>query len=162
MFDDTYKYNSVDVAKYIVAYANANRTFINLTKVQKLLYICYGAYLVLGETRLVNEHPQAWPFGPVFPTTRRKLLNIELDDISFDNIGSVGQDGELEKIVKFVFDEFGRYSASSLTEWSHRPGSPWEKATQRRGFKWGDQMDDTEIRDYFDTIIVRDGRKQLG
>ena len=37
MISDTYKYDSVTVANYIIAFANQNKFFINMTKLQKLL-----------------------------------------------------------------------------------------------------------------------------
>ena len=71
--EDTYKYKSTIVATYIAALANEKRVSVNMTKIQKLLYIAYGIYLAVKDSRLTNEHPQAWPYGPVFPTTRNKL-----------------------------------------------------------------------------------------
>ena len=37
MVDDKFLYNSVAMARYIIAYANENRYMINMTKLQKLL-----------------------------------------------------------------------------------------------------------------------------
>ena len=74
MVDDKFLYNSVTMASYIIAYANEHRYMMNMTKLQKLLYITYGVYMAVKGERLINEHPQAWPYGPVFPTTRNKLL----------------------------------------------------------------------------------------
>ena len=47
MAEDTYKYMSTDLARYIVAYANDQRYNINMTKIQKLLYVTYGIYLAV-------------------------------------------------------------------------------------------------------------------
>ena len=44
---EEYKYNSVEVAKFIVATANNKHLSINMTKVQKLLYIAYGIFLAV-------------------------------------------------------------------------------------------------------------------
>lgn len=38
---EKYRYNSVDVARFIVAIANEKHISINITKVQKLLYIVH-------------------------------------------------------------------------------------------------------------------------
>ena len=50
-FEDKYLYTSTDVATYLVALANERRIFINMTKVQKLLYITYSVFL----TRFIKE-----------------------------------------------------------------------------------------------------------
>jgi len=164
MIEDTYKYRSVTVAKYIIAYANAHRFSMNMTKLQKLLYITYGTCLAAYKSRLTDEHPQAWPYGPVFPTTRNKLLNVDFETVSLsdDDLTEISNDSETVKLVKVVFDAFGAYNAGTLTSWSHSAGSPWEKTTQMSGFKWGDRISDDIILAYFDRIIIRkqdrDGR----
>lgn len=155
MFNDTYRYNSVIVAFYIVAWANEHRVTINLTKTQKLLYIAYGANLILGGNRLCNEHPQAWPYGPVFPTTRNKLLKADLDYISMNSreLESVKNDTYLESLMQFVFKGFGNKTAGQLTAWSHSTDSPWDETTHMPGFKWGMEIPDAFIYDYFSTLI---------
>lgn len=156
---DTFIYRSTDVAFYIIALANDRKISINMTKVQKLLYIVYGAYLRIYGVRLLNEHPQAWPYGPVFPTTRNKLLKHEFSLISKDN--TIGEeerekiitDEKLNKVIDFVFRHFGDWNAGQLSEWSHSDGSPWHQTINRDGFKWGDVIPDNAIMDYFNSII---------
>ncbi|GAD07900.1 hypothetical protein PORCAN_1529 [Porphyromonas crevioricanis JCM 13913] len=155
---DTFIYKSTDIATYIIALANDRRISINMTKVQKLLYIIYGAYLRIYGERLLNEHPQAWPYGPVFPTTRNKLLKQELSLISADDIvkeerKKILKDTKLNKVVDFVFNHFGCWNAGQLSEWSHSDGSPWYQTTNRNGFKWGDVIPDHLIKGYFNSII---------
>lgn len=154
--EDKYKYNSVVVAMYIVAYANEHHFGINMTKLQKLLYIIYGVYLAVKNERLTNEHPQAWPYGPVFPTTRNKLLKRDFSAINKDDseLDAISKDVEIQSLVKLVFDTYGGWTGTSLSIWSHKPNSPWDRAINRYGFKWGDQMSDEDIREYFKSIII--------
>lgn len=154
---ETYKYNSILVAKYIVAIANDRKISINMTKVQKLLYIAYGIFLAVDGRRLTNEHPQAWPYGPVFSTTRNKLLkidfySIELDDHEFSDINN---DENVKSLIDLVFHSFGSWSASQLTEWSHSDGSPWDNIVSTDDFSWGEQIPDESIKSYFNSIIKR-------
>lgn len=150
------QYNSVVMAKYIVAYANEHGYIINMTKLQKLLYIAYGVCLSAKGERLVDEHPQAWPFGPVFPTTRNKLLNISFDSINmdYDGLEEVKSDREMNILMRLVFSSYGNNSASSLSEWSHKEGSPWHRTTNTKGFQWGDTIPDEYIEDYFNKLIT--------
>lgn len=157
-FEDNYFYKSTDVAKYLVAMANEKRISINMTKTQKLLYIVYSVFLRAYEKRLLNEHPQAWPYGPVFPTTRNKLLKKDLiaiteKDIEDEEYNRINQDEKLKNVLDFVFDNFGTWSAGQLSEWSHTEGSPWEKTKNKKGFKWGDIIPDAMIYEYFRSII---------
>lgn len=150
--DDTFVCNSVTLAKYITAYANAHRFGINMTKLQKLLYITYGVYLAVKGQRLTNEHPQAWPYGPVFPTTRNKLLKMDMDSIGMSD--DIRPDEEVRACVKLVFDSYGKLNASSLSEWSHKEGSPWDLTVSKEGFRWGDTIPDDYIYDYFKGMIT--------
>lgn len=156
---DTYEFNSVDMAKYIVAYANHTHVGINMTKLQKLLYIAYGAALVILNKRLVNEHPQAWPYGPVFPTTRNKLRKIDFSDINFENdstLKKIKDNKDVAYIVDFTFKGFGDWHAYTLSQWSHQSGSPWDKTVHSENFKWGKQISDYDIRDWFKERIYKE------
>jgi len=150
------KYNSVTVAKLIVAYANRHGFPINMTKVQKLLYIAYGVYLAVNGSRLTDEHPQAWPYGPVFPTTRNKLLKTDMYAIKYGDkeLDGISADGDIGMLLDSVFRTFGSWSASRLTEWSHGDGSPWENTVAQEGFVWGWQIPDDRIKSYFENIVV--------
>lgn len=155
---DTFKYKSTDIAYYIVSVANERRVSVNMTKIQKLLYITYGVFLRVCGERLTNEHPQAWPYGPVFPTTRNKLIKKDLSCASREDIGEevlekIETDDTLKKVIDFVFDKFGSWNAGQLSEWSHSEGSPWEKTKNSQNFKWGNIISDQDIYEYFCRII---------
>lgn len=154
MIDDRYKYKSTVLARYIIAYANEHNYGINMTKLQKLLYITYGVYLAVKGERLTDEHPQAWPYGPVFPTTRNRLLKIPFDVISLHNEEQDITD-DVKSCVKLVFDTYGNFNAGTLSVWSHQSGSPWELTTKREGFKWGDRILDEDIKEYFASMIKK-------
>jgi uncharacterized phage-associated protein len=149
-------YKSTILAKYIAAYLNEKRVDINMTKVQKLTYIVYGAYLAIKGERLIDEHPQAWPYGPVFPTTRSKLSKIDLNTIRLDDedLIDISSNNDVTSLMDVVYNTFGDWSASFLSEWSHKEGSPWEKAVSTPGFKWGGRIDDNHIESYFKKIII--------
>lgn len=155
MQQDTYLFNSVIVAKYIIACANDKCIPINITKVQKLLYISYGIYLAVTGKRLTNEHPHAWPYGPVFPTTRNKILKLDIYSINKDDadLASIKDNEEFNTLLNLVFNSFGSWSAAQLTEWSHSNGSPWEMTTCLEGFKWGMTIPDSFIQGYFKNLV---------
>ena len=153
MIADTYVCNSVVLAKYIAGYANANRFVINMTKLQKLMYIAYGIFLAVTEERLTNEHPQAWPYGPVFPTTRNKLLKLTLEEIQMPDDPTITD--EVKSCVTLVFKSFGKYNASYLSSWSHQVGSPWDETVTMDNFKWGNVIPDEFIFPYFKSMIFK-------
>lgn len=160
MSNDRKPYSSVLVARYIAATANERGVTINVTKVQKLLYIAYGTHLALYRERLVDEQPQAWPYGPVFPKTRKDLiktnvLGLRNNDEQFDTIR---QDDSTTRLIDAVFNTFGRWTAKQLSDWSHKDDSPWGQVVSMDGFAWGDRIPDSYIQTYFNSIINRGDR----
>lgn len=159
---DRYKYRSVDIATYILAYANEERIYMNITKLQKLLYIVYGAYLYLSDgVRLIDEKPEAWQYGPVFPNVRTYFLNSNLTDIeksliSNSELEKIEKDETLDTIINATIDQFGDWNASQLSAWSHMEGSPWDKTTNKKSFSWNNNIiSDIDIYEYFSTLIKK-------
>jgi len=149
-------YKSTLLAKYITAYFNDKGADVNITKIQKLTYIAYGSFLAIFDERLIDEHPQAWPYGPVFPTTRVNLLKTDLNSISLedDDIQEISSDKDVVLLIDNIYRTFGSWPAFSLSEWSHKEGSPWEKTVSSKNFRWGDRINDDYIKSYFTKIIV--------
>ncbi len=157
MINAGYKYDSLTVACYIAAMVNAKGLGINMTKLQKLLYIAYGTYLAVKGERLTNEHPQAWPYGPVFPTTRNKLLKKDLSciNLSYPMLGRIKDDTDMQSLIMLVLNGFGNKNATTLSIWSHQSGSPWDRTVSQEGFSWGARIPDEYIKEYFNSIIIR-------
>ena len=159
MVCDNYKYSSIVLAYYIVALMNQRGLEINMTKLQKLLYIAYGTYLAIKNQRLTNEHPQAWPYGPVFPTTRNRLLkkDLSLINLSIPELNDIQKDTEIQSLMMLVINGFGAKNATTLSVWSHQSGSPWDRVVSQEGFTWGARIPDEYIKEYFNTILIRNG-----
>jgi uncharacterized phage-associated protein len=67
-------YDSVSVEELLKALGHESRLHLNVTQVQKILFILYGYYLAKYNHRILTEQPKAWPLGPVFPRVRKKLI----------------------------------------------------------------------------------------
>jgi uncharacterized phage-associated protein len=157
------EYKSTVLAKYIAAYLNDKRVDLNMTKIQKLTYIAYGTCLAVTGNRLVDEHPRAWPYGPVFPTTRKRLLKVDLDAIRLtdEDLQEIAGDKEIHALITLVYNSFGKWPASALSEWSHKEGSPWQKTISSPGFKWNGEIDDEYIKSYFRKIVVTSNGEEI-
>lgn len=155
---EIFKYQSFDVALIMMREATKKHISLNQTKVQKFLYILYSVYLVLTETRLTDEHPKAWPYGPVFPTVRCKILKnkIPLDTFDFDEFkglikkSEIENDTELLQMCDTLFSSrFAHMSTTELVSWTHIEGAPWEVTTNKDNFKWGDIIPDELILQHY-------------
>lgn len=142
------------VARYLIAKANDKNQEMNITKLMKLLYICYGVYMAVRGKRLFAEQPQAWPYGPVFPNIRSALRDEIFALVSLTNINKeINSDEDLKALTDSVLKTFGGWSASQLTEWMHAKNTPWTRTTELEGFEYGDTISDNETCSYFKTIM---------
>ena len=115
---------------------------VDKTKAQKLLYCSYGAVLAETNERLTDEHPRAWPYGPVFPRTFNDIAKRRLTVGMAKDFETECPNNVLELVQKTI-RTFGRYSASQLSNWSHMADSPWSKADSLAA------LDDREIAIFF-------------
>lgn len=149
--------DSIDVAAYITKYCASHNYFINLTKLQKLMYCVYGAVLAVTGERICEEHPKAWPHGPVFPRVYKFTKKNQ------DNVINVllrrEEDVELlisdlvKNVIQKVIDIFSRYTAGQLVEWSHNSNGAWFICTNG-GRVLQQEIPDDLISDYFKKVIT--------
>lgn len=142
-------YDSVVAAKYLLALAYSKGKILNVTKVQKLLYIAYGYFLANEGRILLTEQPKAWPYGPVFPRTRKKVNFSELISVDDPELAEIKQDQKVTDFFKDLIEKYSNFTASQLSEWSHSEGGPWDSATKQKGFNWNEPIPNELIEPYF-------------
>lgn len=127
---DCKEINSVDVATYIAKQAVIEYYYIDLTKIQKILYACYGTYLAVTGKRLCIDNPIAWPNGLFF----QKVYDFSIKYIDLiqsllklpDTLNNLLPDDELKLLDKTV-TFFSQYQSFQLVNWSRKGCGPWDK-----------------------------------
>ncbi len=147
-------YDSILVAQYLLSLAREKGLNLNVTKVQKMLYIVFGYFLSQFDKKIIEESPRAWPFGPVFPRAQNKVDYTNILPINSPEFSEIKKDIELTKVLNEVLDKYSQYTASQLTEWSHQKGSPWSKTTEEIGFRWNTPIKEEYINEYFKNLNV--------
>ncbi|MDQ3292209.1 MAG: DUF4065 domain-containing protein [Bacteroidota bacterium] len=147
-------YDSVTVANYLLALAYKKGIVLNVTKVQKLLFIAYGYFLAKYNQHLMNEPPRAWPFGPVFPKTRKQVNYSKIIEVEDPALKEIASDPVVSDTLNRIIDKYSKFSASQLSDWSHMPGSPWDKTTKEASFTWDYPIPDEYIKEYFSNIEI--------
>jgi len=149
--EDRYIYKSTDVGLMLAAACNQRRIVVNHTKIQKLLFLVYGSYLAVYDKRLIDEHPQCWPYGPVFPKLRELLLAEDFAEVAIGDrrISKIRNDKKVTDVIDFVLGRFGAWSMDQLVEWC--VNSTPCKATPDNGSAISDYV----IRDFFNTLIKK-------
>lgn len=149
------QYDSVVIAEYMLSLAYNKRVVLNVTKVQKLLYIAYGYFLAVEGRHISTEAPKAWPYGPVFPRTRKKVDYSNVLPLEAPKFNEIKKEDKLSLKLEEIIDTYAGYSASQLSDWSHMKGGPWERTTKLKDFKWGiTPISDDFITDYFTDLNI--------
>lgn len=148
------QYDSVLGAKLLLALAYEKGIVLNTTKVQKMLYILYSYYMAKHDVQVFSETPKAWPYGPVFPRTRKKVdFSVVYKKDNTDLIDIISEEGLVDKFNS-VIDIYSKFTAGQLSDWSHMKNSPWERTTKLPNFKWGDFIPDEYIKEYFSNLEI--------
>lgn len=148
------KYDSVLGAKLLLAIAYEKEIALNVTKVQKMLYIIYSYFLAKEDIEIFSESPKAWPYGPVFPRARGKVDYGKVYKLDDKDLEEIKNESTLVNKMKDVVDKYSKYTATQLSNWSHMEGSPWERTTKQDGFKWGDFIPNGYVIDYFSKLTI--------
>ncbi len=148
------KLTSIDYGRLVQYYAQKLHWLsLNKTQVQKILFRAYGLYLAqTGQKLFDDDVPRAWPYGPVFPKLYRSQEPCGVISFPPDTVDAFNNNHEACKIVGTVVDEMCYCSARELTEWSHKPGSPWYRTIHPDSgeqVSWNTEIPSEYIRDYF-------------
>lgn len=133
---------------YVIKYCEDNSIEISQTKIQKLLYCCYGIVLAEKNERLTDEYPQAWMYGPVFPRTYRDVKDRKLTPEMADEFARICPT-DILVLMNQTLNVFGVDNAQKLSTWSHEKGSPWSKARPLT------TLNDSDVAEYFTAYVQK-------
>ena len=156
-------YTPRHIANYMLERAEQEGRPISNMKLQKLVYIAYGWALAVLDRKLFEEPIQAWQHGPVVPSLYHEFKHFRQRDIAgrameydFDTadvtIPNVDEtDERLQTVLDRVWDTYKPYSAVSLRNMTHRPGTPWSE-TYEQG-RQDITIPDSLIKPHFESKI---------
>jgi uncharacterized phage-associated protein len=125
--------DSVDFAIYLNKMAQNQNLDVNVTKIQKWLYICYGLYLAAFGKQLLKERPKTWDYGPAFPRVHKiqKRNNNSLDNQT--NTLPIEEFKKYDDVILATLGHFGKWTANELVAWTHKKGAAWEVTKEQEG-----------------------------
>jgi hypothetical protein len=125
-------YNSITIANYFIKKYGENGRITPL-KLIKLTYIAYGWYLALNDNkvRLINEKPEAWRHGPVFPNLYNRVKEYGKSDIK-DPIDVVLSDTPITDddalFLDRIWEIYGKnHDGVYLSAITHTADTPWSE-----------------------------------
>jgi len=168
-------YDALAIANYFLDLAKADGKRLDPMQVQKLVYFAHGWNLAIKNEPLVSERVQAWRYGPVIPsvyhafkkygngTIEGNAAECQLPQESWFTQGwsteipfSIRDNGDeqknqfTERLLERVWRAYGGFSGIQLSNITHEPGSPWDKAWNGSGGGLRSSViGDDVIREYF-------------
>ena len=140
--------DSVLVAKALQWMACTHEVTLNGSQIQTILYNAYGVWLATKGERLLEEHPQVWQYGPVFPRAYKHLKkNVGDGKIEYDMLKTECPDRF--EFIRRCFQRFAWTSAGVLCAPHTAEGSPWKQTKDQSPDKLGVRIEDELIRQWF-------------
>lgn len=169
-------YSAIDIAQYFLDRAKEENRPVSNLKLQKLVYLAHGFYLVItGGQPLLIEPIEAWSYGPVInelyhkykqfgsgiilnrnqPTTFIELSNIP-DNLELNNFQkNVEFNENAKKALDFTWQTCRDLSAIQLSNWTHKEESPWKVAIN----EGKSTISNSEIMKYFERFKAKEKAK---
>lgn len=121
-------YPATTIAKWFIAWAEAEGEELSNLKLQKLLYYAQGHHLAERHRPLFGDQIQAWSHGPVVPEVYHGYkacgsATIELpgdDPFTWNDV-----DPETTDLLSKVWNTYGGFSAGRLRNMTHQE-PPWK------------------------------------
>lgn len=168
-------YDPRAVANYFLDIAKQSGQQIDPMKLQKLIYYAHGWYLALANAPLLDRSVEAWKYGPVIPVLYRAFQDYGASPITEPARYSDPQDGKIvlrpyrldggtitspddpanyaQRIIRRVWEQYGKFSAIQLSMMTHAPDTPWAEAwSQNQGKRYVPIPDDS-IKQYFKSAL---------
>lgn len=124
---NTPPYPAMTIARWFVAWAQAQEDELSNMKLQKLLYYAQGHYLGKHHAPLFQEPIQAWSHGPVVPAVYHEfkvagsstIVLLDSDPFMWADV-----DPQTAEFLTEVWNTYGGYSAGLLRAMTHDE-PPW-------------------------------------
>ncbi len=143
-------------------------SFLTHMKLQKLVFYANGWNLGVTNQALVDERPQVWRYGPVFRTLYNAMtgygnqrIEQPLRSNPFSNeVPTIARDDSYDsRLIDWIWQRYGGYSALALSDQTHAPGTPWRTIAERHNFAvpFNTDMPDDLVQAYFAQLARDEG-----
>lgn len=142
------------VANAVLGEAERQSKSLTIMQLLKLVYIAHGWSLALLNAPLVNEEPEAWQHGPVFPSIYREFRRFGSQRIvgyatgPFGSIPHADLSDSQQSIVSSVVQNYGDLHAFALSRMTHEAETPWSRV-YRNGEGSSDDIPNAIIAEHY-------------
>lgn len=144
-------YTASDIANYFL-FKYGKDGEITPMKLIKLVYISYGWYLGIFGTRLINEQPEAWKYGPVIPSLYHSFKSYRDSVITYQPAKPNIEDS-VQKFLDKIWQVYGQYTGVELSTMTHQSDSPWSKVWNTSRSIKSNEISDYLIEEYYAKMV---------
>ena len=150
------RHDARGVANAILDYAATKDIALTPMQVIKLVYLCHGWSLALHDGPMIDNQPQAWQYGPVYPHIYKAFKQFGSRPISgrarsretgFPYEAKLTDDQR--KLMHEVVDGYGHLKAFQLSNLTHQVGTPWQISYNAGAYS---QISDELMKAHFEKL----------
>ncbi|WP_269225421.1 Panacea domain-containing protein [Flavobacterium eburneipallidum] len=147
---------ALNIACYFVNRAFSEKVTMTNLKLQKMIYIANGIYIAKHKEPLIIERVEVWAYGPVIKPVydcfkRFGADNINKKTVECDIIFTNYPNAKELEILEATWDLCKELNGIQLSNWTHRPESPWTiSMNNKKSF-----IPDDLLGTYFDQFLKK-------
>lgn len=145
-------YRATTIANKFLELAERDGKKLTNMKLQKLVYIAHGYYLVATGQPLISDSVKAWQWGPVIIDLYEALKRYGSGNVSNPVPAPAEQLSQLAiAVIELVWKAYGKFTGFQLSAITHKPNSPWSETWEN----WGhyDTISNDLIAQYYRTLL---------
>jgi|SRR6218665_458947 len=152
-------YSPSQIADYFLSKSTPERP-ITPMKLNKLVYIAHGWNLAIEDCPLIDEHPEAWKYGPVIPSLYHRFKNYGNSNIDYKPEAPELAQGTIE-LLNEVWEKYGNDTGITLSSKTHQPGTPWYNAWNDKGkSQMSFEISDNSIKAHYNELLLKNIKSQ--
>ena len=127
-------YKAIDVANYVIGYANKLNNSVTNQKLEKILYFIQGYGYSKLDKQLIDADFEAWTYGPVIRDIYIEFSrygSLLITDFYKSNYENIYFDEEDKLFLNEIIEELNKFSTNKLTFASMSKNSPWVMAYEK-------------------------------
>ncbi len=159
------------VANSFIKMALEAKLPVTQMKLQKLIFFAHGWHLAICDAPLVDETFEAWPYGPVIPSVYHEfkmfgVLGIDMLGTTYTCTqngfewlppGISDCTGTVQNLLKKIWDVYGKYSGTQLSNMTHQSNTPWALMRDKYGDEKSIPIPNDLIKSYFKDLLSHGG-----
>ncbi|MCA1365911.1 SocA family protein [Bradyrhizobium sp. BRP14] len=126
-------YDARQIANWFVTRAARDGRRLSIMQLLKLVYISHGWHLEMRRSPLIMNKIEAWKYGPVIPDVYNAFRSQGIEPTRPVFALGAQVSPHDAHLLEQIYNSYGTLHAMRLSDLTHEPGGPWDKAIKGGG-----------------------------